>query len=158
MSTPSVHLRDAEDRDAARLSALYAQLGDPARTADAAAVRRLLAATAQRPGYRIIVAERDGCVVASYTHIVVPVAAYPDTNLCLVESVVVDAAERGAGLGRALMAHAMQEARAARCYKLMLSSNHQRTDAHAFYRRLGFAEHGRSFAVEVEPCPVASST
>jgi len=47
-----------------------------------------------------------------------------------------------------MMAHAMQQARDAGCYKLALSSNVCRKDAHAFYESLGFAQHGLSFVVE----------
>ena len=47
-----------------------------------------------------------------------------------------------------MMAHAVQQARAAGCYKLALSSNAKRVAAHAFYESLGFAQHGLSFVIE----------
>ena len=42
------------------------------------------------------------------------------------------------GIGRAMMAHALEECRKAGCYKLALSSNVQRANAHRFYESLGF--------------------
>lgn len=55
---------------------------------------------------------------------------------------------QGQGIGRQMMAHAVQQARAAGCYKLALSSNAKRVAAHAFYESLGFAQHGLSFVIE----------
>jgi GNAT superfamily N-acetyltransferase len=46
------------------------------------------------------------------------------------------------------MAHAIEQARAAGCYKLALSSNAKRQAAHAFYESLGFQRHGLSFVIE----------
>jgi GNAT superfamily N-acetyltransferase len=48
-----------------------------------------------------------------------------------------------------MMTHAMAQAQQAGCYKLALSSNHERKDAHAFYASLGFAQHGLSFVIEL---------
>ncbi|MBV1733821.1 MAG: GNAT family N-acetyltransferase, partial [Hydrogenophaga sp.] len=55
---------------------------------------------------------------------------------------------QGKGIGRQLMAHAIEQARAAGCYKLALSSNAKRQAAHAFYESLGFQRHGLSFVIE----------
>jgi GNAT superfamily N-acetyltransferase len=55
-----------------------------------------------------------------------------------VENVIVDASERGAGYGEQMMRFALDAAREAGCYKLVLTSNKQRDEAHRFYRRLGF--------------------
>jgi GNAT superfamily N-acetyltransferase len=46
-----------------------------------------------------------------------------------------------------MMEHARELAREAGCYKLALSSNQRRVQAHAFYERLGFERHGVSFVV-----------
>lgn len=44
----------------------------------------------------------------------------------------------GKGRGEALVTHAVELARVAGCYKVTLTSNKGREDAHRFYRRLGF--------------------
>jgi GNAT superfamily N-acetyltransferase len=46
------------------------------------------------------------------------------------------------------MAYAMDICRAKGCYKLVLSSNQKREDAHRFYEKLGFTKHGYSFLIE----------
>ena len=46
---------------------------------------------------------------------------------------------------RAMMEHAREACRKAGCYKLALSSNLRREDAHKFYDSLGFERHGFSF-------------
>jgi len=53
------------------------------------------------------------------------------------------------------MNHAMTQARAVGCYKLTLSSNLRRTEAHAFYDALGFERHVYSFLIPLEPVPPA---
>ena len=60
----------------------------------------------------------------------------------------VAAACRGRGIGEAMMRHAMARAAEAGWYKLALSSNKRRLDAHRFYRRLGFADHGISLSID----------
>ncbi|HUP64287.1 MAG TPA: GNAT family N-acetyltransferase [Thermoanaerobaculia bacterium] len=65
-----------------------------------------------------------------------------------------DQSRRGrgrAGIGRRLLELAMEKAAEAGCYKLVLSSNSRRTDAHRFYENLGFERHGISFAVAIRP-------
>ncbi|MBI4571196.1 MAG: GNAT family N-acetyltransferase, partial [Chloroflexi bacterium] len=62
---------------------------------------------------------------------------------------VVDEAVRGSGYGELLLRHALEEARRAGCYKLSLTSNKQRQDAHRFYQRLGFRATHEGFRVEL---------
>jgi len=55
-----------------------------------------------------------------------------------VEGVRVDSARRGNGIVAALMRYAMMEARVAKCAVMQLTTNSSRTEAQAFYARLGF--------------------
>jgi GNAT superfamily N-acetyltransferase len=67
----------------------------------------------------------------------------------VVEGVAVDPAVQGQGIGRQMMQVAIAQCRAAGCYKLALSTNLKRKDAHAFYESLGFKKHGYSYVVEL---------
>jgi GNAT superfamily N-acetyltransferase len=57
---------------------------------------------------------------------------------CLVEDVFVEEAARGAGLGRAMMAFAMERARERGCRRMELDTNERNTAAVALYESLGF--------------------
>ena len=60
-------------------------------------------------------------------------------GLCAeVESVHVHPDHRGSGVGAALMEDAIGRARGLGCYRVQLTSNVARSDAHRFYGRLGF--------------------
>lgn len=108
------------------------------------------------PSYRLFVAcetsqgvAEPSEVVGTYALLVMHNLAHQGTPSAIVEDVVVDEACQSQGVGRAMMAHAMAEARAAGCYKLVLSSNQKRERAHAFYESLGFQRHGYSFRIEI---------
>ena len=58
----------------------------------------------------------------------------------LVSAVRVDSSLRGQRLGEAMMAWAMDEARARGCKQMELLSHASREAAHRFYERLGFAK------------------
>ena len=102
------------------------------------------------PSYRLFVAceEGESAVVGSYALLLMHNLAHRGARSAIAEDVVVAADRQGRGIGRRLMAHALAETRAAGGYKLALSSNRRRTAAHAFYRSLGFVQHGLSFVVE----------
>jgi GNAT superfamily N-acetyltransferase len=60
-------------------------------------------------------------------------------GLCAeIESVHVHPDHRGAGIGSTLVADAIERAGALGCYRVQLTSNRAREDAHRFYERLGF--------------------
>ena len=60
-------------------------------------------------------------------------------GLCAeIESVHVHTDHRGIGIGSTLVAEAIDRARALGCYRIQLTSNRAREDAHRFYERLGF--------------------
>ncbi len=102
------------------------------------------------PGVRVFIARRAGIAVGTCTLFVLPLLAHAGAPEAIAEDVAVHPDAQGQGIGRALMQHAMDLAQEAGCYKLALSSNQRREQAHAFYERLGFARHGVSFAVLLE--------
>lgn len=64
----------------------------------------------------------------------------PSGRKAWIEDVVVDAAFRGAGVGRALVERALELAAEAGAGRVMLTSNPTRTAARALYRKCGFKE------------------
>jgi GNAT superfamily N-acetyltransferase len=121
---------------------------------DLAAAERVFARYAGYPDYTLYVAEDGGEVVGTFALLVLDNLAHGLTPAGLVESVAVAEDRRSQGIGAAMMRFAMARCAEAGCYKLALSSNLVRADAHRFYERLGFVRHGLSFSVAL-PGPVA---
>ena len=97
----------------------------------------------------MVVAEFKGEIAGTYEWLIMDNLAKRGQRSAMVEDVAVTKQHRGRGIGRAMMRHAIELAKEAQCYKLTLSSNLNRDDAHAFYEALGFEKHGYSFRVEI---------
>jgi len=63
----------------------------------------------------------------------------------VVENVVVDSSNRRKGVGKLLMDYALMRAREAGCYKIQLSSNKSREEAHKFYESIGYKASAEGF-------------
>ena len=70
-------------------------------------------------------------------------------RMAYVDDLVTDAAERSAGVGKALLGHVAEAARAAGASTLVLDSGVQRAAAHKFYFREGFSITGFNFKREL---------
>ena len=150
MTTPSV--RDATEADLPRIVELLAQLSvddarEDLRTPLAEAYRAAYHEMVRDPHHRLLVVEADGRIVGTAVLIVIPNLSHRGRPWAVVENVVVDETERGAGHGERLMRYALEEARRAGCYKLSLTSNKERPEAHRFYRRLGFRATHEGFRI-----------
>jgi GNAT superfamily N-acetyltransferase len=149
----AVFLREATEADLDEVLALYQGIEDsPEHVLSLQEAKAMLARLGAYPSYRLWVAcesrEPGADVVGTYALLVMHNLAHRGAPSAVVEDVVVAADRKGQGIGRQMMAHAVLLAREAGCYKLALSSHHKRTDAHAFYESLGFAQHGLSFSIE----------
>lgn len=121
----------AEDLPAVR--GLLAQLGYEL---DLTEVRRRYASVAQEAGHAMFVVERDAHVVG-LLHLYARPALEKPPEL-IVQALVADAALRGKGVGRAMMACAEDWARQHGFDSVALMSQVARTNSHAFYAGLGY--------------------
>jgi len=146
-----VAVRQAVETDLPAILGLYAQPeiddGSVLSVEDAEQIYRSFAAY---PDYRLFVAIDGARVVGSYALLIMDNIGHLGARSAIIEAVVVDPAVQGAGLGKAMMRHALAEARDKGCYKAALSTNARRERAHAFYESLGFRRHGYSFLVDLE--------
>jgi GNAT superfamily N-acetyltransferase len=146
----SITLRPAAADDLPDVLALYAQPGlDDGKVLSVEQARQVLAQFARYPNYKLFVAQDGPTMVGTYALLVMHNLAHCGTPSAIAEDVVVLHERQGQGIGRQMMAHALEQAREAGCYKLALSSNHKRKEAHAFYAALGFAQHGLSFVIDL---------
>ncbi|MFY7865732.1 GNAT family N-acetyltransferase [Roseateles sp.] len=144
----ALKIRDAVEADLPGLLHLFETSGlDTPGKGDMDSLRKAWQQLSHWPGARVRVAESGGRIIGTLTLFILPMLSHQATPCAVVESVGVDAALQGQGAGRALMEDAMRLAAQAGCYKLALSSNLRRSDAHAFYQHLGFDQHGLSFKV-----------
>ena len=105
----------------------------------------------QAQGGRIILAVQDGAVVGCLQLNVIHGVSQQGQSRAQVEGVRVDSARRGGGIGAALMGHAIQEARLAGCGVMQLTTRTDRTEAQAFYARLGFIHSHAGMKLTLEP-------
>jgi GNAT superfamily N-acetyltransferase len=145
-------VREAADTDLSAILALAAQPGmDDGVVLDVEAAAAIYRKMTHYPSYSLFVAVRGDVVVGTYALLIMDNLGHKGAPSAIVEQVLVSPDVQSGGIGTIMMHHAMEQARAARCYKLVLSSNIKRTAAHAFYDKLGFTRHGLSFRVELGP-------
>jgi len=136
LSPVDIRLATSGDLDATL--ALYAQLQPDDPPFDLDAARSVYEDILQREGLDFLVGVDDAAVVGSIYVNIIPNLTRGLRSYAVLENVIVDDTRRGTGLGKQLMAAALDHARAAGCYKAMLLTGSSNPDTHAFYRACGF--------------------
>jgi len=138
------------DQDAARRLVL-AGLGDHFGAIDETRNPDLddIAATYVLPGHLFVVAERDGRVVGTGALVT------EEPGVGRLVRMSVDRAERGRGIGRALVRHLIEAARSRGHRRLVVETNDDWHDAIGLYLACGFTEEDRRdgevhFALELD--------
>lgn len=147
----ALHIRHATEADLPALIELIRQLNAPGAAQTEASISTAFRAIGETPNHHVFVTEVDGAVVGTYALIVIQQLSHTGGRSAIVEDVVVRSDQQGRGIGQAMMQHAADQARAHSCYKIVLSSGKARQAAHAFYRKLGFQDHGSSFLLPLVP-------
>lgn len=137
-------LRD-EDLPAAIDILVAGALGDTDDDANHAEWYVPAVAATRAEGGEILVVELDGDVVGVCQVIVFTHLQHRGGKCAEVESVHVRADWRSRGFGEQLMRAAESWARDRGCYRLQLTSNLARVDAHRFYERLGYSATHKGF-------------
>jgi GNAT superfamily N-acetyltransferase len=141
MTTPTGHgaptptIRAAVLADADELSRLFTALEHPTRAAEITARWAQWAAE----GNDALVADRGDGTLAGLATLHRTRVLHRPAPVGRITALVVDAAERGRGIGRALVAAAEERLTRDGCILLEITSNLRRADAHAFYERIGYA-------------------
>lgn len=153
-SIPDLDIRPATVQDLPAILTLYSELdqayGDlPGKCpVDYDGLWRQVAADTRQ---LVLVAESGSAIVGTVTVVIVPNLGHHGQPWAAVENVVVRRNCRGCGFGTALLAEAGRIARSYNCYKLTLTTNLQRREAHEFYRRLGWQETHAGFSLTFQP-------
>ncbi|MEC5387148.1 GNAT family N-acetyltransferase [Uliginosibacterium sp. H3] len=132
-----MHIRLALIDEAARVIELYREYDRPPDIPPSPERAREIFNAINAFGH-VAVAEDEGVIVGSYSMYICPNLSRGGRPFGVIENVIVAAASRHQGIGKALMKHAQEAAVAADCYKLMLSTGCMRQENHLFYMSCGF--------------------
>ena len=148
-----IEVREAGLADAAEVVRLLAQLGHEQPAGDPAG--RLAAFLEQ--GERVLVAARapsaPGSPLVGVVTLHVMAVMHRAGPIGRLTALVVDEGERGKGVGRALVAVSEAFLLERGCAMIEITSNRRRTDAHAFYERLGYTITSFRFAKQLGSAP-----
>ncbi|RSM71818.1 GNAT family N-acetyltransferase [Actinoplanes sp. ATCC 53533] len=131
-----IQLRPVQHQDVPVLADLLGQLGYP--TTETAA-RERLDLWLDDPASWLIGADDDGELVGVAALHVMPLLQLTGKAGRLV-ALVVDERYRSRGVGQSLVAAAEDQARAAGCAKMEVTSRRHRTRTHEFYKLLGYED------------------
>lgn len=142
-----LRVRGADHSDAAEISRLLGQLGYPVEVeATPERIERM-----SRGGRAVVLLATDGTgtIGVATAHILSVLNRARD--VAWLTALVVDEAVRGRGVGRALVSAVEAFARESDCVRLSVTTYLDRTDAHAFYARIGFELTGRRYGKPLAP-------
>jgi GNAT superfamily N-acetyltransferase len=143
-------IREANAEDLQGVLRVYSEAGlDTGENLGLAESEAILKRIEQYPNYKVFVAETEGQIAGTFALLIMDNLAHRGARSGLVEDVGVLPSFQGKGIGKEMMQFAMNRCKEHGCYKMALSSNEARTDAHKFYESLGFARHGFSYRVEL---------
>ncbi len=143
-----ITIREGERADLPAVLSLYAQLGeDDGAVLSPEEAEYIFERMRTYPYCRLYVALVESRVVGTFTMLVMDNIAHMGAGSTIIEDVVVEKELRGKGVGRRMMEFACGISREKGCYKIALTSNRNRKEAHRFYESLGFEIHGYSFSL-----------
>ena len=141
-----IDVRPARADDAAAIASLLGELGYPT-SPDLA--RERLAAMANDANAVLLAVDALGEALGLISLHRTPVL-HAGGAVAYITALVTASSARGRGVGRALLEHAEQWARAAGAHRLTVTSAERRSDAHAFYVACGMPYTGRRFAKQLD--------
>lgn len=143
-----INIREAKDQDLPQILKLYSELGmDDGIVLNIEEANKLFEKIKSYPDYKLYVAITNNEIVGTFALLIMDNLAHNGASSGIIEDVVVKKSLRGLGIGTEMMNFAVQILKNKKCYKLMLSSNLEREDAHKFYEKLGLKKHGYSFFI-----------
>lgn len=154
---PTIVIRDAVVTDAARLVELlvHGALYPKEDASDLAPYEAAIAEWAADPHGAILVAELTDvggpagvvgvCQLITFRHL-----QERGRRCAEIESMHVHPDHRSSGIGSVLLGAAIERARQLGCYRVQLTSNKDRPDAHRFYERHGFERSHEGFKLRLD--------
>lgn len=145
-------VRPLEERDipAALRAILDGSLAPEVEYPDDLARYAAAARAARAQGHELLVVERDGDVIGVCQLLILQHFHHGGGKCAELEAVHVRADCRGQGAGTVLLVEAERRARETGCYRVQLTSNKVRHDAHRFYLAHGYDASHEGFKKNLE--------
>ena len=140
-----IAIRPAGRADLAAMLALYRHLNPDDPEPDPARAGAAWSALLSSDLATVFVADSAGVLVSSCVLVIVPNLTRDARPYGLIENVVTHPDHRRTGLGRAVLAAALDAAWQAHCYKVMLATGSRREETLRFYERVGFQRGAKTF-------------
>lgn len=145
----NIQIRQATKEDLPAILNLYATVLDKGKVLTIEQAEKLFLKMSTYPNYKVYVAANEEEIIGTFALLIMDNLAHLGTPSGIVEDVVVAENLQGKGVGKIMMNFAIEQCKAEACYKLVLSSNVKRHEAHAFYESLTFEKHGFSFRINL---------
>lgn len=140
-----INIRFATRDDLTGLLMLYRHLHPDDPALDAATAECVWETLIGSALMSVVVAELERRIVASCTLAIIPNLTRGGRSHGVIENVVTHAEHRRMGLGRQVLAYALDVARKAGCYKVCLATGSQRESTLRFYEGAGFERGGKTY-------------
>ncbi|MCD2325421.1 GNAT family N-acetyltransferase [Sphingomonas sp. IC-56] len=98
----------------------------------------------------LVAAELDGQVIGTLQLSFIPGLSFRGAWRGQIEAVRIASSHRGRRYGEQLIAWAVDRCRERDCFLVQLTSSNERTDAHRFYERLGWAKSHTGFKLKLK--------
>ncbi|MBN1777296.1 MAG: GNAT family N-acetyltransferase [Clostridiales bacterium] len=134
----NVEIVEAKREDLPALLKLYRELHETDPVPEGKGLDAVWDTIMNDPDYHVLLAKVDGEIAASVSVIVIQNLTRNARPYAIIENVITSAAHRRKGLAAALMAEAVQIAKAADCYKVSLTTGNKDEGTFRFYEGCGF--------------------
>ena len=138
-------IRPATESDLPGLLSLYRHLHPNESQPESATAERVWTKLLTSGFTTVIVAQSADQLVSSCTLAIVPNLSRGARSYAVIENVVTHADYRRLGLGRRVLAHALDLAWQADCYKVSLATGSKRESTLHFYEEAGFGRGGKTY-------------
>jgi len=99
---------------------------------------------------KYFIAKENGKIIASCYICIIPNLTRGGKSIGFIENVITDIEYRRKGIGKNIIKNAIEYAKDQNCYKVLLQSGKERTNAHRFYESLGFnGDSKRAFEIRL---------
>lgn len=139
-------IRRAMPADFEEVLALFRQLW-PGKVLNKERQRAVYTVMLESAGYELLCAEMEGAIIG-FASLSIQHNFWQEGHILYITTMIVDERHRGQGIGTALVREIEKIAGERGCKRIELESAFHRTEAHAFYEKMGFEKRAYFYSRE----------